>query len=89
MAIVNNAPMNMRVHIFFELVFQDSLDIFPEMKSLGQKVIPFLILRKLHAVPTVAAPACIPTNSALRFPFLHNLARTCLLIYGWQPFWQL
>ena len=31
---------------------------------------------------TVAGPVCIPTNSALGFPFLHNLASTCcLLIY--------
>ena len=30
---------------------------------------------------TVAVPACIPTNSALGFLFLHILASTCWLIY--------
>ena len=33
---------------------------------------------------TVAALVCIPTNSALGFPFLHILTSTCcLLIYWW------
>ena len=36
---------------------------------------------------TVAAPVCISTNSALGFPFLHNLASTCLLTCLWWPFW--
>ena len=30
---------------------------------------------------TVAAPVCIPTNSALGFPFLDILASTCLLLW--------
>ena len=29
----------------------------------------------------MAVPVCIPTNSALGFPFLHNLASTCLLMF--------
>ena len=42
---------------------------------------------------TVASPVCIPTNSALGFPFLHNLSNTCLLLC-WQdcrleqPLWK-
>ena len=36
---------------------------------------------------TVAAPICIPTNSALGFPFLHILSNICLLIWLWWPFW--
>ena len=37
---------------------------------------------------TVPAPVCIPTNSALGFPFLHSLTSTCcLLICLWWPFW--
>ena len=36
----------------------------------------------------VAAPVCIPTNSALGFPFLHSLTSTCLLIgYGGHSHW--
>ena len=30
---------------------------------------------------TVAAPICIPTNSAWEFPFLHILVNTCYLLF--------
>ena len=34
------------------------------------------------------APVCKPTNSALGFPFLHNLTSPCcLLVCLWWPFW--
>ena len=35
--------MNIEVHIFFELVFWDSLEIFPVVGLLGHKAAPFLI----------------------------------------------
>ena len=36
---------------------------------------------------TVAAPVCIPTNSALGFPFLCILSNSCLLTCLCWPFW--
>ena len=59
----------------FELVFWVSLDIFPEVKSLGHKAVPFLIFWGISILfSTVAAPVCVPTNSAQGFPFLRLLA---------------
>ena len=56
---------------------------------LGQKALPFLVFWGISILfSTVAAPVCIPTNSALGFPFLYNLTTTCcLLICLWWPFW--
>ena len=54
----------------FKVVFCVPLDIFPEVGSLGQKAGPFLVSRGNSILfSTVAAPVCIPTNSALGFPF--------------------
>ena len=65
----------------FELEFQVFSDRFPEVESLGHKAVPFLIFwSNTILLSTVAAPVCIPTNSAQGFPFLHN---TCCLIYWW------
>ena len=36
---------------------------------------------------TVASPVCIPTNSALGFPFLHILSNICLWICLCWPLW--
>ena len=51
------------------------------MELLGQKAVPFLVLWGNSVLfSTLAAPVCIPTNSALGFPFLDNLSNICLLI---------
>ena len=83
LAIVNSIAINIGVHIFFVLVFQNPYDIFPEVELLGQKADPLLIFKgNSILLSTVAAPVCIPTNSALGFPFLHILISMChLLIY--------
>ena len=61
----------------FKIVFWVSLDKFPEVELLGQKAVPFLILvDNSILISTVAAPVCIPTNSAKRFRFL------------WHPYCQ-
>ena len=58
-------------------MFWVPLDIFPEVGSQGQKADPFLIFWGVSTLlSTVAAPGCIPTNSAQGFPFLHNLTST-------------
>ena len=86
---VNNAAMNIEHLCSLPLVFGVSLDIlvFPEVWSLGQKGDPVLIFWGISILlPTVAAPTCIPTNTAKGFPFLHILTSTCSLIHWWQPF---
>ena len=56
-------------------------DIFPEMGSLTEKAVPFLIFRGISILfSTVAAPICIHTNSAWGFPFLHILISTCFFL---------
>ena len=56
----------------------------------GQKAVPsFIFWGNSILFSIVAAPICIPTNSALGFPFIHNLVSTCcLLIWLWLPFWH-
>ena len=50
-------------------------DIFPEVWSLGQKAVSFLVFwGNSILLSTVAAPVYIPTNNAKGFPFLHILA---------------
>ena len=58
------------------------------MELPGQKAVPFLVFWGNSILfSTVAAPVCIPTNSVLGFPFLHNLTSTCLLIYDGHSDW--
>ena len=54
--------------------------IVSAMELPGQKADPFLVFWG-NSIPfsTVAALVCIPTNSALGFPFLHILANICCL----------
>ena len=50
-------------------MFQVSLDKFPKVQLLGHKAVPLLILGGISILlPTIVAPICIPTNSALGFP---------------------
>ena len=57
-----------------KLVFWVPSGIFPGVGLLSQKADPFLIFWGISILPsTVAAPVCIPTNSAKGFPFLHIL----------------
>ena len=87
-AIVNNATMNIRVHIYFQIRVWISSDKYPEIEFLGHKVILFLIVWGTSILfSTVAAPVCILTNSAWGFPFFHILTNTCCLMnYWWYPF---
>ena len=47
LAIVNNAAMNMRVQIYFRILFSFPLDIFPEMGLLHHMVVLLLVLEGL------------------------------------------
>ena len=82
----------------FELVFWVSSDKFPEVELLDHKAVPFQIFWGISILLcTLAAPFCIPTDSAKWFLFLHIFVSICcLLIYGdksiiavgdlWQPY---
>ena len=84
LAIVNNAAVNIGVLMFFWISVFGSFK-YIQVGLLGQKADPFLIFWGISILnSTVAAPICIPTNSAKGFPFLHILTSTCcLLIYWW------
>ena len=79
LVVVNNASMNIGVLMFFQISVLGSFRyiIFPEVGSLGQKADPFLIVWGISVLlSTVAAPICIPINTAKAVPFLHILAGT-------------
>ena len=69
--------MNIRVQRFFWIGVSGFLGIIPAVESLDQKAIPFLVFWENSILFShVAVPVCIPTNNALGFPFLYNLAST-------------
>ena len=75
--------MNTGVHMFFLIGVSGFLGYNPSSGIACQKAVPFLVFGGNFTLPyTVAVPVCIPTNSALGFPFLRILASTCcLLVY--------
>ena len=89
LVIVNNAARNTGVLMFFWISVLGSFR-YSRVESLGHKADPFFIFWGNSIVfSTVAAPICIPSNSAWGFPFLYVLMSTChLLIYWWWPLWQ-
>ena len=89
LAIVNSAAMNIGVHRFFWISVSGFLGHNPSSRIARSKVRSILVLWGNSILfSTVAAPVRIPTNSALGFLFIHNLASTyCLLIWLWWPFW--
>ena len=55
------------------------LDLYPDMELLDHMVVLFLIFWVSSILfSMVAAPTCIPTNSAQEFPFLYILTDTCI-----------
>ena len=88
LAILNCAAMSIGVHSFFWIGVSGFLGYDPSSGIAGSKgSSTFSLLRKFILFSTVATPVCIPTNSVLGFPFLHNLASTYLLNCLWWPFW--
>ena len=74
LAIVNCAAMNIGVHRFFWIGVSGFLGYNPGSGTLGQRAVPFLVFWGNSILfSTVAAPVCIPINSALGFPFLRIL----------------
>ena len=66
----------------FKLVSSFSLDKYSEVELLNHLVVLFLIFwRTSIQFSTVAAPINIPTNSELRFHFLHTFANTRYIFF--------
>ena len=81
LAIAKCTTMNIGVHRFNWITAFGFLGYNPSngiARSIGSPILVFWGNSILFS--TVAVQVCIPTNSVLGFPFLHNLASTCLLI---------
>ena len=73
--IVNNAALNIGCMYPLKLVFLHSLGKYSVVWLLGHRVLLFVTFwRTCILFSRVAAPVCIPTNSARGFPFLHILS---------------
>lgn len=66
-----------------ELMFLFSSDIYPGVELLDHIVVLFLVFKEPSILFSVVASVYIPTNSELRFPFVHILTNIC---YSWS-FW--
>ena len=75
----------------FEVLFLYSLCKYLVVKLLDHKVVLFSIFLGISMMfSRVAAPVCIPTNSAGGFLFPHILGNTCCFIIRWfESFWQM
>ena len=72
--------MNIGVHLCFNLLVLDILDVYSGVKLLSPKVVLFLIFWETSLFFTVAAPIYSPTNSVRRFPLLQIFAKiSCVL----------
>ena len=84
MAIANNATIIIGVHRFFWIGVSGFLGYNPSSGIVGSKGSSiFSFLRKFHTVFHSGLTSLHSTNSALGFPFLHNLTSTCYLLICW------
>ena len=93
LAIINNAAMNIGIHKFLWIGVSGFWGTIPAVGSLDQKALPFLVFwRNSILFSTVAAPVCIPSNSALGFAFsaweisnTFNYRQHCVNYWVWIP----
>jgi len=81
LAIVNNAAMNIKVHISFLIIYD--LDICPGEGLQGHMIAQFLVFKGTPIMfSIVTVPIYIPTNSVGGFPSLYTLSIIyCLWIF--------
>ena len=85
LAVVNNAALNISMHLSFWVGIFVLFDKYPEEELLDHIVVLFLIFWGTSILfSIVAAPTYIPTNSAQWFPFLHILTNTCYFLSFWH-----
>ena len=80
LAVVNNAAMNIGVHVFFELMFSFSSEKYPEVGLMDHIVALPLIFEETPYSFTVAVPVYIYTNGVPELPFLCILTDTCYFL---------
>ena len=89
LAVVNCAAINIVGYRFFWIGVSGLLGYNSSSGIAGSKGSSiYSSLKKFYTVFHSGCTSSIPTNSALRLPFLHNLSNNCLLICLWWPFWQ-
>ena len=77
----NNASVNMRVHISFQVSVFVSSNKYPEVEFLDHTVVRILIF--LWNFHTISNSSCtnIPTSNVQQFPFLHILTSICYCVF--------
>jgi len=86
LASVNNAAMNIGVHVSFPIkCLGFFFNIYPRVELLDPVVVLLLVLFST-VFSIVTAPIYILTNSVWGFPFLCILSNICYLWAFWSPF---
>ena len=81
-AIINNADMNIGVHVSFQIGVFVLFRYVPRSEIAGSHGILFLVFWGTSILSSmVAAPIYIPTKSVQGFLFLQSLASTCYLSF--------
>ena len=78
MAIINNAAMNIGMHVLIRISVSFSLDKYPGVGYLDHVIAVFkffFFLRNVHTIFHRAVQIYMPFNSVLGFPFLHRLIK--------------